>query len=37
MMAPVTILGLRGEVVPRWLGVLGLLAFLKQSIETDSR
>jgi len=34
MMAPVTILGLRGEIVPRWLGVLGLLAFLEQSIET---
>ncbi len=34
MMAPVTILGLRGDVVPRWLGVLGLLAFVEQSIET---
>ena len=34
MMAPVTILGLRGEVVPRWLGALGLIAFLEQSIET---
>lgn len=34
MMAPVTILGLRGEVVPRWLGALGLIAFLEQSLET---
>jgi hypothetical protein len=34
MMAPVTILGMRGEVVPRWLGALGLIAFLEQSLET---
>jgi hypothetical protein len=34
MMAPVTILGLRGEAVPRWLGALGLIAFLEQSLET---
>lgn len=34
MMAPVTILAFRGDVVPRWLGVLGLVAFLEQSIET---
>ena len=34
MMAPVTILGLRGDVVPRWLGALGLIAFLEQSLET---
>jgi hypothetical protein len=34
MMAPVTILGLRGETVPRWLGALGLIAFLEQSLET---
>jgi hypothetical protein len=34
MMAPVTILGLRGEIVPRWLGALGLVAFVEQSLET---
>jgi len=34
MMAPVTILGLCGDVVPRWLGALGLIAFLEQSLET---
>jgi hypothetical protein len=34
MMAPVTLLGLRGEAVPRWLGALGLIAFLEQSLET---
>jgi hypothetical protein len=34
MMAPITILGLRGDVVPRWLGALGLIAFLEQSLET---
>jgi hypothetical protein len=33
MMAPVTILALRGEMLPRWLGVLGLVAFLEQSVE----
>jgi hypothetical protein len=34
MMAPVTVLGLRGKVVPRWLGALGLVALLEQSLET---
>jgi len=34
MMAQVTLLGLRGEGVPRWLGALGLVAFVEQSIET---
>jgi hypothetical protein len=34
MMAPVTILGLRGQAVPRWLGALGFIAFVEQSLET---
>jgi hypothetical protein len=34
MMAPVTLLALRGDSLPRWLGVLGLAAFVEQSIET---
>jgi hypothetical protein len=34
MMAPVTLLALRAERLPRWLGVLGLVAFVEQSIET---
>jgi hypothetical protein len=35
MMAPVTLLGLLGQArIPRWLGVLGLVAFLEQAIET---
>lgn len=34
MMAPVTLLALRGPILPRWLGALGLLAFVEQSIET---
>ena len=34
MMAPVTLLALRGDVLPRWLGVLGMVAFVEQSIET---
>lgn len=34
MMAPVTLLALRGRTVPRWLGALGLVAFVEQSIET---
>lgn len=34
MMAPVTVLAFRGDVLPRWLGVLGLVAFVEQSIET---
>jgi hypothetical protein len=33
MMAPVTLLALRGNILPRWLGVLGLVAFVEQSIE----
>jgi hypothetical protein len=34
MMGPVTLLALRGDSLPRWLGVLGLVAFVEQSIET---
>ena len=34
MMGPVTLLALRGEVLPRWLGGLGLVAFVEQSVET---
>jgi hypothetical protein len=35
MMAPVTLLALRGEAeLPMWLGLLGAVAFVKQSIET---
>ena len=35
MMAPVTWLALRGQAgIPRWLGALGLVAFVEQSIET---
>jgi hypothetical protein len=35
MMAPVTLLALRGQSgIPRWLGALGLIAFLEQSVET---
>jgi hypothetical protein len=34
MMAPVTLLALGGNMLPRWLGVLGLVAFVEQSVET---
>ena len=34
MMAPVTILGLRGRTIPRWLTALGCIAFVEQSLET---
>ena len=34
MMAPVTVLGLRGRTVPRWIGALGFVAFVEQSVET---
>jgi hypothetical protein len=34
MMVPVTLLALRGQTIPRWLGALGLIAFVEQSIET---
>ena len=35
MIAPVTLLALRGQAgLPRWLGVLGLVAFLEQAVET---
>ena len=35
MMAPVTLLALRGQArLPLWLGVLGLVAFVEQSLET---
>ena len=34
-MAPVTVLALRGEAgLPRWLGILGLVACAEQAIET---
>jgi hypothetical protein len=35
MMAPVTLLALgRQPRIPRWLGVLGLVAFVEQAVET---
>lgn len=35
MMAPVTLLALQGRAgLPRWLGVLGAVAFVEQAIET---
>jgi hypothetical protein len=35
MMAPVTLLALRGRAgLPRWLGVLGSVAFAEQAVET---
>lgn len=35
MIAPVTLLALRAQAgLPRWLGVLGLVAFLEQAVET---
>jgi hypothetical protein len=34
MMAPVALVALRGDSLPRWLGVLGLVAFVEQSVET---
>jgi hypothetical protein len=35
MMAPVTWLALRSQAgIPRWLGALGLVAFVEQAIET---
>jgi hypothetical protein len=35
MMAPVTLLALRGEAgLPRWLGLFGAVALIEQSIET---
>lgn len=35
MMAPVTLLALRGQAgLPRWLGVLGAVAFVEQAVET---
>ncbi len=35
MMAPVTLLALRGQAgLPRWLGVLGVIALVEQAIET---
>ena len=35
MIAPVTLLALLGQArIPRWLGLLGLVAFLEQAIET---
>jgi hypothetical protein len=36
MMAPVTVLGLRGQTVPPWIGALGFIAFVEQSLETVS-
>ena len=34
MIAPVTLLALRGQELPRWLGVLGAVAFAEQAVET---
>jgi hypothetical protein len=35
MMAPVTLLALLGQSrIPRWLGVLGVVAFFEQAVET---
>jgi hypothetical protein len=34
MIAPVTLLALRGQELPRWLGVLGAIAFAEQAVET---
>jgi hypothetical protein len=34
MIAPVTLLALRGGDLPRWLGVLGAVAFAEQAVET---
>jgi hypothetical protein len=34
MIAPVTLLSLRGQGLPRWLGVLGAFAFAEQAVET---
>jgi xanthosine utilization system XapX-like protein len=35
MIAPVTLLALRGQAgLPRWLGVLGAVAFIEQAVET---
>jgi hypothetical protein len=35
MMAPVTLLALRGQAgLPRWLGLLGAIAFVEQAVET---
>jgi len=37
MMAPATLLALRGRAqLPRWLGVLGAVAFLEQAAETTT-
>lgn len=34
MIAPVTLLALHGRELPRWLGVLGAIAFAEQAVET---
>ena len=34
MIAPVTLLAFRGSSLPRWLGILGAVAFVEQAIET---
>ena len=34
MMAPVTLLALRAQGLPRWLGVLGTIAIVEQAVET---
>jgi hypothetical protein len=34
MMAPVTLLALRGQGLPKWLGILGAAAFVEQAAET---
>jgi hypothetical protein len=34
IIAPVTLLALRAQALPRWLGVLGAIAFTEQALET---
>jgi hypothetical protein len=34
MIAPVTVIALRGGRLPRWLAVVGVIAFAEQAIET---
>jgi len=37
MMAPVTLLALRGQAgLPRWLGVVGVIAVVEQTVETST-
>jgi hypothetical protein len=37
MMVPVTLLALRGQAgLPRWLGVVGVIAVVEQTVETST-